>query len=233
MEISKFISKKTIKIILRLLSIVLIVSNATGCQNGKLTSFIDQNSCELPCWNGTILGNSTKTEFISSIIDLPFVEKDSIIGTNEGWSFFDDQVIFTFSNANILGRAHIIKTKVMDLSFEGELNTTIGQLIDILGDPEYIINIPSPSTSSIVTAIYPSLGAKFSYDTRDIPRKFRQVIHPDIPVKYIYFFDPEIYNQLLDKGLIGLSILSREETIKYMKGWAGYGELKILYPPAQ
>jgi len=52
-------------------------------------------------------------------------------------------------------------------------------------------------------------------------------------VKYIAFFDPEIYNQLLDKGFIGLSILNREETIKYMKDWAGYGELKIKYPLAR
>jgi hypothetical protein len=212
----------------------------TGCQKKSDINFLESNSCIFPCWNNVTQGVTSKTDFISMINQIPNIDLESIYTNGGSWTIYNDRVFFKYIKKEIYGVGYFYNDRIALLDFSGELETTFGQLVDVLGEPKLIINIPlsggipgSPSTSYAVTAIYPSLGMAYTYDTRNIIKLLRAEIQPDIPITNLFIFDPELFNEMIDEKLFSQSFLTGEETRKHFIPWNGYGSLQQKYPPAK
>ena len=112
----------------------------------------------------------------------------------------------------------------------GELNTTIGEIVEIIGDPEGIISDPNYTGGRSVMLVNPRQGVYYWYNTDEVPRNLEFVLTPDIEVKCLASFDPAIYEEILDAGMLSMGHLNAEETLKMMYPWGGYGNLDEKYP---
>lgn len=220
----------------RIITLLLSLLFLSGCHK---ISFLDLNSCQLPCWYGLEQGKTTQGELLSVLTQLPSIDQESVT-KGEPWGIFESQVFFQFRPMDTHGVAYFIDNKLVTIDIDGEINTTFGQMVDLVGEPDFIITTPlwggiplQPSMSYAVTAIYPEIGISFMYDTRSLPRRMQTEVSPDIPLDWISIFDTNIYDELIDAKLFGQSILSGEDTRKFMKSWDGYGPLLEKYPPAQ
>lgn len=220
----------------RIITLLLSLLFLSGCHK---ISFLDLNSCQLPCWNGLEQGKTTQGELLSVLKQLPSIDQESVT-KGEPWGIFKSQVYFQFKPMDTYGVAYFIDNKLVTIDIDGEINTTFGQMVDLAGEPDFIITTPlrggiplQPSISYAVTAIYPEWGISFTYDTRSLPNKMRTEVSPDISLDWISIFDPNIFDELVDAKYFGQSVLSGEDTRKYMKSWDGYGPLLEKYPPAR
>jgi hypothetical protein len=230
---------KNVKLPICLLFFILVLL-ATCCNGQHKRSFLNQNSCDIPCWNENLPGVTTTQELIDNIYDLSFIEKDSIITNGGPWDIFDDRVFFTYSDIVVHGVAHFNDNVLSDISFDGELGTSVGDVVDSFGEPDFVINVPVtggipgyPDTSYVLTFIYKELGISFAYGTSDLPKRWKENLEPEIPIKFINFFDPKIFDQMVESGLFGQSVLTGEQTLKYLRPWSGYGSIQDKYPPAK
>jgi hypothetical protein len=48
----------------------------------------------------------------------------------------------------------------------------------------------------------------------------------------IGYFDPDRFNELLDAKIFSMGFLGREETVKYLNPWTGFGPIEEKYPAA-
>jgi len=127
-----------------------------------------------------------------------------------------------------------------DLLFSGDFDLTFGDAAKKYGEPEFIIARndigPGPLWASAVhtniEAVLPSKGIIFGYDAYYAPRRLRSKLNPDIRINKIQFFDPKLFEQLAEAGLI-LPYTNWEQTQMNLSPWKGYGEIGKDYPIAQ
>lgn len=223
--------KKNTRVIIFLLLIFFI----QGCHNQEIVIWNFGNTCKLPCWNGVVVGKTTKGEFSQILNKLPIIDQEKIFLDGEPWKFFSETSYFSFNDVDIHCVAYYLGKNIVNLTFSGELRTTFGEMVDLVGEPDYILTVLTvlPTVGYSVTAIYPTLGIEYSYNTRDLSKQASREIRSDIPIDFLSFFDPEIYNDFIDASLFGQGSLSGEETRESMRPWDGYGPLLEKYPPAQ
>jgi hypothetical protein len=142
-------------------------------------------------------------------------------------------VFFEYSSGNINGNGFFNNGILTGISFEGDLDTTIGNLIEQNGPPDFVINVPIISGSNVITFIYKERGISYSYGTTDLSKKMSENLEPEIPIEYILLFDPGKYDQMVESGLFGQGHLTGEQTLKYLVPWSGYGLIQFKYPPAK
>jgi hypothetical protein len=118
---------------------LLILLSISGCQQSKPPSVLDNNTCDLPCWNGIRLGVTTANEFEAKLNNLEIVQIDSILLNKGKWSIFENHSFFQITNSNIQSTAYFIEEKIVLLDFWGDLDITLEQIMDLVGEPEYII----------------------------------------------------------------------------------------------
>jgi hypothetical protein len=222
------------KLFLRIVVLFLVVYFLHGCQNQLKETWNLGNTCVLPCWNGVIVGSTTKPELTKTLRELPVIDQDNTIIDGESWKFFSGRSFFNFRYFEIHGVAYYLGDKIDKITFSGNLSTSFGDMEELVGAPEFIISIPllRPTTHNVVTAIYPSKGIAFNYNTSTLPKRLQNEISPKIPLENISFFNPEIYDEMINSGLFGQGFLSGEETLENLRPWVGYGSLNELYPPA-
>lgn len=220
---------------LRLIITFLLLFLLQGCTKENKTNWLTENSCDLPCWNGVIVGDTTKTELLLKINNLTIIDQNKTRTYVEPWKIFTGSSFFTYYNRKIHGTASYLNEITEELTFSGELRTTFGDIVSEVGYPDYVIVIPlfNPTSNLDVTALYPTLGIAFSYDIRTIPKRMREEISPDIPIDYVTIFDPNIYDALVDASLFGQSLYNGEETRESLRPWDGYGVLLEKYPAAK
>ncbi|MFZ3070021.1 MAG: hypothetical protein WA110_02720 [Anaerolineaceae bacterium] len=128
------------------------------------------------------------------------------------WKFYEDRVFLDFLEAEIDVDAHFIEDKLVKISLNWELNTTFGEIVEKVGEPDYIINVPLSGGLECLElldklCLYPQLGLFF-------------------------VFDPGIYDQLIESGNLGQSLLYGEDIINNLRHRDGYGSIQEKYPPA-
>jgi len=213
------------------ITVIFILILLAGCQKQLSFSFLDLNSCAPPCWNGVELGTTTEGEFITILESLQFIDQNKIKKDGGPWSIFENRIIFRSNDNTFLGYAFVQNGRIVAFEFSGELSTTFSQMVDETGEPEYVIVNPVMDYS-VVTAINTYFGVSYSFATKDISTKYRGQLSPDILIEMILYFDPNIYNLMLDAGLFSQGHLGREDTLKYMHPWDGYGLIEEKYPSA-
>jgi hypothetical protein len=124
--------------------------------------------------------------------------------------------------------------KIVLIVFAGKLNVRFEEAIEVLGEPKYVINIQSHITLSYsIESFDPEKGVAYTFNTADLSRRKKDEVSPDTPIRMISFFDPMKFDAMLEAGIFSSLKLNREDTLKYMRPWTGYGSIRQKYPPAR
>ena len=216
-----------------LLILLFTVACKTTSQN---LSVLEKSSCNLPCWNGVVAGQTTKDDLLQILEKLPDINPETIRTTNQAWNMFDDQVYFSFHQGwtfsqrpKLRGEAYIINNRVSELTLCGEINTTMGTVVEAVGEPEHIISGNNFYGGRTVILISSQKGISYSYTTE----LDNLEISPDTSIDCIDIFDPSLYETMLDAKFFSNGYYNAEETRKVWYPWDGYGNLDEKYPPRQ
>ncbi|MCL4275402.1 MAG: hypothetical protein KJZ77_16135 [Anaerolineales bacterium] len=199
-------------------------------------SILDRSNCVLPCWNGITAGQTTEKELLEILKGLPDIDQKTIKITNEPWNIFDNQTFFSFHQnwslnqaPRLQGYVYIINNEVSKLAFCGEIKTSVGDIIEQIGEPENIISGNNFYGGRTVILVHPSKGVSFSYTT-----ELDQLeINSDTQISCLEIFDPLLYKEMLEAKFFSNGYYNTEETLRVMYPWDGYGNLDEKYPPRQ
>jgi hypothetical protein len=214
------------------LLIVLLLTSCTPI--GKQPSILDDSNCDAPCWNEIKVGTTTKAETLDILSELPIVVPGSIAEISYAGPVYDDRANFFIYPDPIFkdlhgayGQAEFLGDKVVDIGFCGSLGVTFGDITRRIAEPKSIIIGPSPSGGLFVIAVNEDAGLQFWYDTQNIPKYLRTEIAPEIQVDCLHYFEPELYQEMLEAGLFSMGHLDAEMTLRAMHPWVGYGDLNM------
>jgi hypothetical protein len=203
---------------------------ASSCADNQI-SILKESSCELPCWNNIIAGQTSEHDVIQIISNLPIIKKDSIRITNQHWNIYDNQVFFSLNGRN--SEVDIVDGTAKILWLCGNLSTTIEEITEKIGEPEKIISNGSIAGGRDVILINPKAGVSYFYNTRNFPEEIEFEIKPEIKVECLILFDKTFFAELMDSGTFSMGHYNAEETLSVMYIWNGYGNLDKKYPPRQ
>jgi len=203
-------------------------------------TIISDPVCAPPCWNNIQPGATTQQEAYRIISELPEVDMDTVKFRGEPRGIFTDIIYFELKPRDISGEIHIVDGQVVAISFSGKSGITISDAFAYLGEPTYIINIPTyggpplwGSVSSEIIIINPTVSYCLFYNTRDLSWRLQGQIRPETELSLIIFLDPAFYDEWMDAGLFSLRTLDGEQTREHLIPWDGYGDLAIKYPQVE
>ncbi len=220
--------------------ILLIMVGLASCIR-TTTEFplITNTTCHPPCWQNIVPGKSTEQEVVGILNDNPIIDSNSLAIKGEPWNSFSDVIYFKTKPNEDIGAIYFINDKVAMITISGILKFSFEQAIDNLGEPQYIINMPTyygpPGFLKIsyeISALIPSEGIKFSYNTREIKGNNQSSLSPGNQISEVSFFDKNSYEYILQAGMFSEGVLNAIETEQYLIPWDGYGELEQKYPAA-
>jgi hypothetical protein len=218
---------------------LIILLSLTGCKVQRSNSFLSNLACPPPCWEDIRPGETTVEQTLVILQQLPDIDQKEISTHGEAWNTFENIIYFHILSKKIDGFAYILDQKVALLLFVGELDITFDEASQKIGLPKFVINIPTysgppgiPSVGYSITAFDPEKGIGYSYNTAEIVKAMQAEVEPDIPIRMIIYFDPRSYDHLLDGGIFSMSLLNRNDTLKNIRPWDGYGPIEKKYPPA-
>jgi len=217
--------------------ILLIVLFIVSCgKSSSAMSILDKSNCKLPCWNDIVAGQTTEDELLKILGDLPNVDQASIQNSNQPWNIFDNQIFFSFQQGwtlsqrpDLRGEAYITNKRVSELTLCGEINTTMGTLVETIGEPEHIISGNNIGGGRTVVLTNSRQGVSFSFTTELDSLE----ITPSTQIDCIRIFDPALYEKMLDAKFFSNGYYNAEETLRVWYPWNGYGNLDEKYPPRQ
>lgn len=199
-------------------------------------SILDKSTCEFPCWNGIVVGETTEHDLLKILSDSPEIDQASIKNNRLSQSIFDNQIYFSFRQGwtlsqqpQLQGQVDITDSKVSTLIFCGKINTTMSRLIEEIGEPEHIITGNAIGGGRNVILIDSKNGVSYWF-TADLSNL---EIVPTTQIGCIHLFDSSIYETLLEIGAFSAGYYNAEETKRVWYEWDGYGDLDEKYPPRQ
>jgi hypothetical protein len=218
-----------------LILLVLLFIAACGTSSSDL-SVLDKSSCNLPCWNGIITGQTSEDELLEILANIPNVDQTSIRIANQAWNIFDNQIFFSFHQERILsqrpsieGEVRLLNGTVSDLIICGQINISMNRLVEEVGEPEHIISGNNIGGGRTVILINSQNGISYWYTASLSDLE----ITPDTQIDCIKIFDPLLFEQMLEAGFFSAGYYNAEETLRVWYPWNGYGNLNDKYPPRQ
>ena len=191
---------------------------------------LDDISCNPPCWENITPGvtsledTMSNLEKINGISEGPFLQ-DDIDHVKEkqkiGWYFpkdIEESFGIVYFQNDIVSRMRFTPGSI-----------TIGELVDLIGDPEKIFIVKNRHESTWIwfDLLYPSKGIiieyiDFSYccdDTGFFDLK------NDIEPTNVYYFDPMFYDEMIDDVVFTADFIwvPDEELQQAIKDWNGFG----------
>jgi hypothetical protein len=119
------------------------------------------------------------------------------------------------------------------ISIEGEegqlLLDSIESVNQFFGEPEWVLAMYFDDY--YLTFFNASKGIAYSYDAYPLKKSIREEISPEISINEFNFFDPNVFDYLLERGIFTSGIFTKEETLELMVPWNGYGNIKEIYNP--
>src|SRR5689334_28086 len=128
----------------RIFLVLLISYSLCACfsKQEQLDVFQD-SSCDLPCWNGIVVGQTTEQELFLILDNLSIVGKNTAgIITESG--VFDTRVSFRLGEEGANGQysgfafAHIKDDKVWAMEFVGGFELTFDEITEVFGEPKHV-----------------------------------------------------------------------------------------------
>jgi len=155
----------------RLILLIILLTTACDVAPDK-QSILDKSSCALPCWNEIIPGRTTETEFLEILQNLPGIDTDAIQIQKRQGGIFDKLIFFFFRQGWTLsqrpklhGQASIINNTVSTFSICGEINTSMDQIVEEIGEPENVISGDNIAGGRTVFLINSQQGISYSFTT--------------------------------------------------------------------
>jgi hypothetical protein len=196
-----------------------------GCKS-KESILIQNTTCQFPCWQNIQPGKSTGEETIRILSKSSFIDSPpSVIPQNipnivsyTSWNF----------NKNIReegGWIAFLNDKVTYILFDENNHVKIAEMIDFYGKPETVSLISGQSENQWlqIVWIYPQKGVLIVHFVpfwNPIPTGVN--ITPNLSVNDIYYFDPNMYDDLLEEMFRnGIDLITIEQS---MQTWNDYGK---------
>lgn len=215
------------------LLVLLVLSSCTILPQHH--SILDDSSCNPPCWNGIVVGKTSRQQLLDIISTLPFVDQNNVAVTGS-WNIFDDGVRYGLYPVKFPGNkplvyveTNFIEDKMVFETFSGDLGVTFDEAVQKIGGPKNVIIQANPFGGYWVTAIDSAAGIGFGYATRELPKDMQSEIRPDIELGWIDFFDPTYYEQFLEAKLFSMGEGDAQTVLELMHPWVGYGEIEEKY----
>jgi hypothetical protein len=116
----------------------------SACSKNIDRSFSTKEPCELPCWYGLRLDESSKQDVIDTLHSLDFIEKSEIKEYQNIGSTSDnyDQITFTCTStfqSEPCGTIEFHEDMLYAIVYDLKYQVTIKDAIDLYGDPEYYL----------------------------------------------------------------------------------------------
>ena len=84
----------------RIVFLILFLASSCSWSTGDQRSILEDSSCDLPCWNNIVAGQTSQDEVLQILSSLPVVDQESILVMDRPWNIFDDQIFFTLDPGN-------------------------------------------------------------------------------------------------------------------------------------
>jgi hypothetical protein len=207
-----------------ILSGLIIVTFLAGCQNKK-SILLQDNLCKYPCWQNIQPGSSTGEETIQILSQLPFINSPpSVVPRKIDNAFSYTSWNFQNSILEDGGWVAFFKEKVAYIRFDVNNHIRVADLIGYYGKPELLSVISGMADSRWmrISWIYPTQGVLITYfDPSWKPKGNYVDIKPDLPVYDVYYFDPNLYDRLLET--VFFSPAKPDVILKSIQPWSDYG----------
>jgi hypothetical protein len=232
------VTKMQLAKIIWILMILLAASCAPSANNQ--ISILEKSNCDLPCWNNIKVGQTTQDEILQFLETSSDIDQKSIQIDNHPWTIFDSQIFFSFDQGGLLEQYPDIQ---VDISFSnhivselivcGELYTTIGDIVEQIGEPESIISGDNLDGNRDVILINSTAGISYWYTTDKSLGKAQYEMSPETNFECLNLFEPTLYEEMMEVGLFSMGHYNAEETLRVMYLWDGYGSVDEKYPARQ
>jgi hypothetical protein len=158
----------------------------TACTPRGVPEALATSTCEPPCWQGIVPGETTHTQVITMLPTLPFVKVDTIQYTQKL------AAAHLNAYAGVSGlRVHFDEdqsVKVITLHIRSKF--TFAEVIEYYGVPEKVLALEQRRATVYLSyfLIYPENGLVVLSNTGPIrPEKARSAIRPDDVVDFVRF----------------------------------------------
>jgi len=220
-------NKRAIGIAFLLVASSLLVS----CQSHTRTStLLADNLCKPPCWKAITPGQSTRQEVLAQLASLPEVKVDSITENhvnehqNNVWSDFTQEV------AEVGVRVYFDDQIALATEFDARDAITVAQVIEKTGEPEWSFAKSGCADTRWLSIglLNRTRGIYIEYFDSFLQRDEKAEISPDNPVFSVTYFEPSLYDKVLNSYIILDATDDPITFSKSLKPWSGYGEVAYL-----
>lgn len=195
-----------------------------GCQ-AKKSILLEDTLCPYPCWQNITPGVSSREDALKILRETTLLastpsaipRKIDNVQSDSSWVFID-------SLSEESGRITYFNDRVAYIRFHVNNNLRLGEMIDYYGEPELLSVISGWNDSRWLEVgwIYPTQGVLIiHFDHNWRPKGNYASITPDLPVYDVYYFDPNLYDTLVETVFFQLA---RPEIIQEsILPWVDYG----------
>ena len=206
-----------------LLSCILAAIIMAGCQ-GKNSILLEETLCEPPCWQNIQPGSSSSEYTYQILSNLQFLDTAPLATPRKIDDFRSyDSWNFKRNKREMGGRITYFNDTVAIMEFYVSGEIRISEMIAFYGEPELLSVITGWNDSRWleVSWIYPTQGVLIThFDHNWRPKQNYASITPDLPVYDVYYFNPELYDLLMDTEFFPFTYDVVKENIQ---PWVGYG----------
>lgn len=208
---------------------IMIALIFSACEKDKETEkisllFTDQ-SCNAPCWQNITPGVTSFAQAVGVLSKTMFVKPSEFLSTPQyitpayeysRWAFKED-----FNETGMI--MYNIGDSVGVMQFNIRNGTNIGEMMDFYGEPDFI-SIASGIVEGRWLSInwfYPAEGIILRHDGYPWRSTSEYIdINSEFPVETVYYFDPNLYDYLLENNFI---TYYGEVTRDIIQSWSGFG----------
>jgi hypothetical protein len=202
----------------------------SGCRQEN--SLILQDSvCEPPCWHGITPGTSSLREILTQLSTMPGVEK--VTRANSQTPEEIDRISWNFNPdiAECGGYAFLSDNLVSVIEIDTCDSITLDEAVTKFGDPDKVSAIASQRELRwlSISLLYPQKGVAVVSTEKGLwppnsPGRVTQEQH----VKYVYYFDPRLYEDLLRSDSFLRVGACEIEILSSMQSWHGFGDIAFV-----
>lgn len=217
---------KTIAGLLLFFAIVLGALTFTRNYNRQPSVILTSMECKPPCWYGIQPGQTNSSQVYVTLAQLDGVNKDSVMGYYDRY----DKLIYIYwyfqrPTEDNGGYIYFNNNQVMAIKILTVNSLKLADLFQKLGQPEKYwteVGYGEDREYLDVVLLYPTKGYLADV-VIDIERGANQVeIQDTIPVFFVTYFAPEMFQELLGTGML---IDKPSTRIGTFQPWSGFGTI--------
>ena len=181
-------------------------------------------SCDPPCWNGIIPGESNKLFVLEILRENPEIDQETIENSLIHHFLFTDVVSWSFSEGGE-GIAYFENDVLTQIEFR-KTKYSLDYLITEFGDPDFVLMTPYWGREINIWLLYSDRGVLLHY-TKNLSSNNFVRIGPKDKIKNITYFDRKIEQKILESISRSARDFYGKSLEILMQKWTGYGEIEI------